>query len=92
MKAGSKLMKDCAYLSSNEAITEPLYIKSTSVLFSRDPQELPEWVVYQVKNAKQEGKRQNGCAGDACCGRDASKFSSPPDLRSSESHQKTDLE
>lgn len=48
VKAGTKLQRDCAYLSSNEAITEPLYIKSTSVLFSRDPQELPEWVVYQV--------------------------------------------
>lgn len=49
VKAGSKLQRDCAYLSCNEAITEPLYIKSSSVLFSRDPQELPEWVVYQVR-------------------------------------------
>ena len=50
VKAGTKLQRDCAYLSSNEAITEPLYIKSTSVLFS--PQELPEWVVYQVNSKK----------------------------------------
>lgn len=48
VKAGSKLFRECAYLSCNEAVTEPLYIKSTSVLFSRDPLELPEWVVYQV--------------------------------------------
>lgn len=49
VKAGSKLFRECAYLSCNEAVTEPLYIKSTSVLFSRDPLELPEWVVYQVR-------------------------------------------
>ncbi|CAM9516603.1 unnamed protein product [Pylaiella littoralis] len=42
VKAGSKLFRGCAYLSGNEAVTEPLYIKSTSVLFSRDPLELPE--------------------------------------------------
>lgn len=49
VKAGSKLFRECAYLSCNEAVAEPLYIKSTSVLFSRDPLELPEWVVYQVR-------------------------------------------
>lgn len=49
VKAGSKLFRECAYLSCNEAVTEPLYIKSTSVLFSRDPLDLPEWVVYQVR-------------------------------------------
>lgn len=49
VKAGTKLQRDCAYLSCNEAVVEPLYIKSTSVLFSRDPGDLPEWVVYQVR-------------------------------------------
>ncbi|CAN0506148.1 unnamed protein product, partial [Ectocarpus sp. 12 AP-2014] len=33
-----------------------LYIKSTSVLFSRDPLELPEWVVYQdIVRGEREG-------------------------------------
>lgn len=49
VKAGSKLQRDCAYLSCNEAVTEAIYIKSSSVLFSRDPQDLPEWVVYQAR-------------------------------------------
>ncbi|CAN0252765.1 unnamed protein product, partial [Ectocarpus fasciculatus] len=56
VKAGSKLFRECAYLSCNEAVTEPLYIKSTSVLFSRDPLELPEWVVYQdIVRGEREG-------------------------------------
>ena len=54
VKAGTKLQKDCAYLSCNEAIVEPLYIKGTSVLFSRDPGDLPEWVVYQVRTVAQK--------------------------------------
>lgn len=46
--AGSRVQRSCAYLSCNEAVKEPLYIKNTSVLFSRDPDELPQWVVYQA--------------------------------------------
>eukprot|EP00903_Cladosiphon_okamuranus_P006361 g6231.t1 len=60
VKAGSKLFRECAYLSCNEAMTEPLYIKSTSVLFSRDPLELPEWVVYQdIVRGEREGAAAN---------------------------------
>lgn len=70
VKAGSKLFRECAYLSCNEAVTEPLYIKSTSVLFSRDPLELPEWVVYQVRNEWELPPLPACC----CCGANEGKF------------------
>ncbi|CAM9599613.1 unnamed protein product [Choristocarpus tenellus] len=53
---GNRLRRSCAYLSCNEAVKEPLYIKSTSTLFSRDPEELPQWVVYQdIVRGEREG-------------------------------------
>lgn len=35
-----------AYFSCRAAITEPLFIDKKSVLYSRDPRQLPEWVCY----------------------------------------------
>ncbi len=35
-----------AYFSCRATITEPLFIDKKSVLFSRDPRQLPEWICY----------------------------------------------
>lgn len=52
--SGSRIQRQCAYLSCNPSITEPLYIHPHSSLFSPDPGRLPEYVVYQslVRNSK----------------------------------------
>lgn len=42
-----------AYFSCRSAIQEPLYIDRKSVLYSRDPRQLPEWVCYDTLIRKQ---------------------------------------
>lgn len=51
---GSRIQRQCAYLSCNPSISEPLYIHPHSSLFSPDPARLPDFVVYQalVRNSK----------------------------------------
>ncbi|CAN0147330.1 unnamed protein product [Discosporangium mesarthrocarpum] len=57
---GSRWRGSYAYLSCNQAVKEPLYIKSASGLFSRDPEDLPQWVVYQdMVRGEREGSPAN---------------------------------
>ncbi|KAG9404769.1 ATP-dependent RNA helicase dhx37 [Aphanomyces cochlioides] len=44
--SGSKIERNCAYLSCNGTVTEPLYIHPHSHLFTPDPSRLPQYVVY----------------------------------------------
>lgn len=55
VQTGSRLQRNCAYISCNPAIHEPLYIHPHSCLFSADPAKLPEYVIYQqiVRNKKE---------------------------------------
>lgn len=57
---GSKLQRQCAYLGCTAALTEPLYIHPHSSLFSPDPERLPEWVCYQVREGAKEGEKEEG--------------------------------
>ncbi|ETW04021.1 hypothetical protein, variant 2 [Aphanomyces invadans] len=44
--SGSKIERNCAYMSCNDVVTEPLYIHPHSHLFTTDPSKLPPYVVY----------------------------------------------
>lgn len=46
-----------AYFSCRSNITEPLFIDKKSVLFSRDPRQLPEWICYDsvVRKSTKDG-------------------------------------
>ncbi|CAM9656186.1 unnamed protein product [Chrysoparadoxa australica] len=57
VKTGSAFRRNCPYISCKGEITEPLYIKPGSSLFSGDPSLLPEFVTFTdiVRQEKRQG-------------------------------------
>jgi ATP-dependent RNA helicase DHX37/DHR1 len=49
---GSSYSLRTAYLSSSASIREPLFLDRNSVLHSRDPRRLPQWVCYETLERK----------------------------------------
>lgn len=53
LQTGGAQVSRSAYFSCRSAIQEPLYIDRKSVLYSRDPRQLPEWICYDTLIRKQ---------------------------------------